>query len=316
MRSQLMLCATGLLVACQCPQANPSVPASRPDEAALHAPSMADAQTVDAAIGKAMLLFDDAVGDLKLPELPEMQDAGDTETALLLQSALATFDQKYRAVLENIANVNTPGYKRRAITVATELMTLASGEQLRVPVVAATLIEHSSGPLCNSGRQLDVAIDGQGMFSFALSDGSCGYSRVGHLHVDASGRLASVEGHVLLPEITLPNDLLDLAIAPDGRCCGRTSGAPDSLVQFGQIELHRFIDATALGSCGSYYQPSKASAVTVTSRPGRDGLGCLKQGFLEGSNVPLHQELMTLQVLAKQRRAIVKTLRLLGFIES
>ena len=212
-------------------------------------------------------------------------------------------------IANNIANVNTAGFKKSNASFEDLLyvtlntpgsqngqsptgLQIGSGTRLN-----STTRVYNPGPLENSDRQLDIAIDGEGFFSVTLPDGSTGYTRDGQFQVNASGQMTTSQGYILTPEITLPQDLLDVAIAPDGRVSGRTSGSPDTLTQFGQIQIHRFINPSGLlAAGGNVARLSDASGAATTGTPGLNGLGNLKQGFIERSNVQIVNELVNLIV--------------------
>ena len=130
-----------------------------------------------------------------------------------------------------------------------------------------------------------------------MPDGSTGYTRDGSFHLNADGRLVSSSGNILLPEITVPNDILEMSIDPTGLVSGRTAGSPDTATVFGQVNLHRFINPSGMLAVGAnVMRPTEASGQPTTGTPGSDGLGLLKQGFIERSNVQIVNELVNLIV--------------------
>jgi flagellar basal-body rod protein FlgG len=107
----------------------------------------------------------------------------------------------------------------------------------------------------------------------------------------------SGSGNVLLPEISVPNDALEIAIDPEGRVNVRTAGSPDTSTLLGQITLHRFVNPSGMLAVGAnVLRPSEASGAPITNTPGQTGLGLLKQGFVERSNVQIVNELVNLIV--------------------
>jgi flagellar basal-body rod protein FlgG len=147
-----------------------------------------------------------------------------------------------------------------------------------------------------------------------LADGSTGYTRAGVLQIDADGKLRDHDGRVLLPEITIPSDTLEIAIDPEGRVNCRTAGSPDTSTSLGQLQLHRFVNPAGLRNEGSAWRPCEASGYPVSGCPGMLGLGLLKQGFRERSNVQLADELMQLQALDRQHLALLEVLRRSGMV--
>ena len=216
-------------------------------------------------------------------------------------------------IAHNIANVNTAGFKKSQASFEDLLyVTLkspglekdASGTASPVGIqvgsgsrLSATTKIYSPGTLENTGRNLDVAIDGDGFFIVQLPDGSTGYTRDGQLHVNADGKLVTSQGYVIQPEVTLPQDIIELNVDPEGRVTGRTAGAPDATQGFGQFQLAKFINPSGLRSeGGNISQLTAASGSALQSTPGAQGLGFLKQAFIERSNVEIVNELVNLIV--------------------
>ncbi len=216
-------------------------------------------------------------------------------------------------IAHNIANVNTAGFKRSQATFEDLLyVTLqtpglrqdASGTPSPIGLqigsgarLSGTTKIYTPGTLEGTNRQLDVAIDGDGFFLIRLPDGSEAYTRDGHLQVNAQGRLVTSAGHVLQPEITLPQDVLDISIGPDGRVTGRQAGAPNATQIFGQINLHRFINPSGLLSeGGNVLRETAASGSPIQVTPGEQGVGTLRQNYIERSNVEIVNELVNLIV--------------------
>jgi flagellar basal-body rod protein FlgG len=232
-------------------------------------------------------------------------DAVDAGCLEALQRATKILEHQRALHLENLANVPTPGYHRRTVHVTTELQA-ASGLQL--PKVGQLVLDMTSGALEITGRCLDLAIDGDGFFAIRLADGATGYTRCGALQVDADGRLVTGSGEVLLPEIVVPGDLLELSIDPEGHVTGLTA-ARTSATSFGRIDIHRFVDPSALLPVGANaMRATAAPAAVVSGVPGTRGLGLVKQGFLERSNVQLTEELISLQMVERQLTAVRRVL--------
>lgn len=216
-------------------------------------------------------------------------------------------------IANNIANVNTAGFKRSQASFEDLLyVTLqspglqrdSSGDAAPIGMqvgsgsrLSGTNKVFSAGTLEITDRQLDVAIDGEGFFSVVLPDGSTGYTRDGAFHLNADGKLVTGSGHVLLPEITIPPDVLEINIDPEGRVTGRTAGNSDTAAQFGQISISRFINPSGmLAVGGNVVRQTEASGAPTTGVPGQNGLGTTKSGFVERSNVQIVNELVSLIV--------------------
>lgn len=216
-------------------------------------------------------------------------------------------------IANNIANVNTSGFKKSQASfedlfyVTLQSPGLARGaNDSAVPIgtqigsgtrLNGTTKVFTTGTLEITERNLDVAIDGDGFFAVALPDGSTGYTRDGGMHLNAEGKIVTGSGNVLLPEITVPQDALEIAVDPEGRINVRTAGSPDTSTQLGQLTLHRFINPSGMLAVGAnVVRPTEASGPPITNTPGQTGLGLLKQGFVERSNVQIVNELVNLIV--------------------
>jgi flagellar basal-body rod protein FlgG len=216
-------------------------------------------------------------------------------------------------IANNIANVNTAGFKKSQASfedllyVTQQAPGLARGtDNVAVPTgtqigsgtrLSGTTKVYSPGMLEPTDRQLDVAIDGEGFFGVRLPDGGTGYTRDGAFQINAEGKLVTSQGHILLPEVQVPQDTQGIAIDASGRVMVTTASSPDVATQVGQVTMHRFINPSGLLSVGgNVARQTEASGAPQTSTPGTTGLGQLRQGFLERSNVQIVNELVNLIV--------------------
>ncbi len=246
---------------------------------------------------------------------PARVTAPDAVTAQLLHSAFANFEQQRRVAIANLTNVGTWAYKRQVVRASTRDVADADGTVFQVPYVQRIESVWSPGVLEVTERHLDLAIDGDGLFAVRLADGSVGYTRGGSFTLDVKGRIATGDGRPLLPEITVPVDVLEISIDPEGACYGRTAHCPDTTTSFGRITIHRFADPASLVSAGSNaWCATEASGRPTSGSPGTNGLGLVKQGFLERSNVQQHEELLNLQVLERQHEAFAAVMRQFGML--
>jgi len=162
--------------------------------------------------------------------------------------------------------------------------------------VASTQVDFRNGSLMDTGAALDVAIVGDGFFQ--IQDGNeILYTRAGTFTKNADGQLvmASADrGRPLEPPITIPQDAMEIAISAEGIVSVRQQGSTD-LQQVGEIQLVRFVNPQGLLQKGeNLYAETEASGTPLQSVPGQDGLGVLRQGFLEASNVEPVRELVDL----------------------
>lgn len=212
----------------------------------------------------------------------------------------------------NLANVNTTGFKRSHLDFADLLYSTLEqpGTEVAVGQVDPTGLQIGSGVRANgnskiftpgtleqTGNSLDVAIEGDGFFRVLLPNGEQRYTRDGAFRIDNTGKLVTASGYLVDGGITIQDgvSISKLSIAEDGTVSGVLEGSPQSAVQLGQLQLARFLNAAGLSSeGGNLYAATPASGNEVLSNPGVDGVGRLRQGFLEGSNVQVVTELISL----------------------
>jgi len=215
-------------------------------------------------------------------------------------------DTKLQTIANNLANVNTVGFKRdRAMfsdlfyqveqqpgAQMADNATAPSGVQLGTGTrLLGTQKVFTMGSLQNTGQQLDVAIVGQGFLRVEMPDGQPAYTRAGQLQVNAEGRLTNAQGLPLLPEITVPAGTTALTIGENGMVSATVGNAAP--VELGQITLAGFVNPAGLMALGdNLYRETAASGVPNEGVPGTGGLGTIKQGALEGSNVQVVEEMV------------------------
>ena len=210
-------------------------------------------------------------------------------------------------ISNNIANINTTGYKRGRVAFedllyqnvrqagaqSSQQPELPSGLYLGTGVrVVATEKLFTQGSLEQTGNPLDVAITGRGFFQILLPDGSLAYTRDGGFQMNADGELVNSSGYQLQPGITLPGDALSVTIGRDG-VVSVTQPGQTAPVQVGSLQLFDFVNATGLEPRGENLLVETASSGAPTSgTPGTNGLGILVQSSLETSNVNVVEELV------------------------
>jgi flagellar basal-body rod protein FlgG len=215
----------------------------------------------------------------------------------------------------NLANVNTTGYKRgemafqdllylNLLQPGTEILQgtpVPTGLQIGNGVrVAGNTKVFTEGTLTNTGNPLDMAIQGDGFFQVTLPDGTLRYTRDGAFRLNANGQLVTSDGFPLTPNITIPNDAVSVAIATDGTVSVVTAGAPTTSTTVGQITLARFPNPAGLSAEGrNLFNQTGASGAPITATPGQTGAGTIQEGFLEQSNVDVVTELVNL-ILAQR----------------
>ena len=217
--------------------------------------------------------------------------------------------QNIDVISNNLANVNTTGFKRaRADFQDLLYQTLsqpgaASSNQTEIPTgiqlglgvrTAAVQRLFLEGDFQKTENQLDIAIDGAGFFQIKRPDGETAYSRAGSFKLDSQGHVVTSDGFPLEPQITIPNDAVSISIGKDGTVSVTQPGNNASQQQ-GQIQLANFPNPAGLsGQGGNLFQRTTASGDPITGTPGQGGLGGLSQGVLEVSNVSVVEEMVNL----------------------
>jgi flagellar basal-body rod protein FlgG len=157
----------------------------------------------------------------------------------------------------------------------------------------------SQGTLNPTGSPLDVAIRGEGFFKIQLPDGTYAYTRDGSFQMDAQGRIVTVQGNVVQPGITIPQNATSLTINSQGQVSVVPQGQSAPTV-LGQLSLTRFINKAGLLSIGdNMFTETPASGTPQDGLPNTDGAGDLQQGNLEAANVEAVSEISDL--IAAQR---------------
>jgi len=212
-------------------------------------------------------------------------------------------------ISNNLANVSTNGYKQsravfedllyqnvRQVGGQTSQDTrLPSGLMLGTGTrVVATEKLHTQGSILNTQNSLDLAIDGKGYLPILLPDGTEAYTRDGSLKISDQGQLVTASGYTLQPGITIGANVQSITVGADGVVSVTlpNQAAPSVI---GNIQLSNFINPTGLQPVGeNLYVESAASGAAQAGTPGLTGLGRLVQGALEGSNVNIVEEMVSM----------------------
>jgi len=223
-------------------------------------------------------------------------------------------DAKLQAIANNLANVNTVGFKRDRVMFedlfyqverqpgaqAEDGSASPTGVQLGNGTrLVGTQKVFTTGSLQQTGQDLDVAIVGQGFLQVEGPDGQPAYTRAGQLQINADGKLVNAKGQKLQPEITIPANATGITISEDGTVSAKLAGSATPS-QLGQLKLANFANPTGLLALGdNLYQETAASGAVNEGTAGVDGFGTIKQGALEGSNVQVVEEMV--DMIAAQR---------------
>jgi len=229
-------------------------------------------------------------------------------------SGMKALDTKLDVVANNLANVNTVGFKRSRVNFEDLLYQVKRepgtpnaddepvphGIQVGLGVqVSGTQLDFAPGPRDPTDIPLDLAIEGEGFFQvLAIENGDeiVAYTKAGNFTKNAEGNivLGTSEGPRLEPSITIPDDATEIIVGRNGEVQVRQTGS-SALTTIGQIELARFVNPEGLAQIGrNLYAENDASGVPITGDPQQDGLGAIQQALLEGSNVDPVRELIDL----------------------
>ena len=212
-------------------------------------------------------------------------------------------------VSHNLSNVSTTGYKRQSAVFedliyqnlrqvganTTEQNQLPTGLHLGLGVrTVATSRNFTQGSLQETKNSLDVAINGNGFFEVTMPDGTIGYTRDGSFQVDAQGRVVTSSGLPVANGITVPQGATSISISADGVVSAIVAGNTQPQ-QLGSLAMSSFINPAGLEPVGqNLFKESAASGQPQQGTPGTNGLGIIKQGFLESSNVNVVEELVNM----------------------
>lgn len=225
-------------------------------------------------------------------------------------------------IANNVANVNTMGYKKDKVSFSdmvvqtagpavgpqADALTPAQSTGVGVGMVSVTK-QFDAGDLKSTGAQFDVAIQGDGFFEVAMGDGTSAFTRGGSFKLNDAGQLCTQSGLVLKPGVTIPDNVQSVTIASDGSVrytlAGQSAGQ-----DAGQLQLVRFANTEGLGSEGDgLYLATALSGEAIAGQAGQDGLGTLVQGALEGSNVKLIDEMVNMMIAQRGYEASLKVVQ-------
>lgn len=231
-----------------------------------------------------------------------------TNAALhVARTGLDAQNMKMQVIANNLANVNTTGFKKDRANFETLAyqqivaagaqsdaenqyavgLSLGSGVQM-----AGTARIDTQGSLTTTGNSLDLAIEGQGYFQVEMPDGTTGYTRSGNFNLSSEGVIVTADGLPLQPQIQVPEGVTSLTIGSDGTVSAKLAGENET-TELGKIETARFVNSAGLQALGNnLYTETAASGQPQVGAAGIEGRGALRQGALEGSNVNVVEELV------------------------
>ncbi len=257
-----------------------------------------------------------------------------TERALwVAKSGLDAQQTRMAVIANNLANVNTTGFKKarpifedllyqnvRQVGASSSQNTqLPTGLQLGTGVrVVATEKLHTQGNIVQTENSLDVSIQGRGYLQILMPNGDVNYTRDGSFKLDSTGQMVNSNGNPVQPAITIPADAISITIGTDGVVSVLQPGNPTPS-QVGQIETTSFVNPSGSEPIGeNLFRESVASGAPTIGSPGQNELGTLHQGSLETSNVNFVEELVnmieTQRAYEMNSKAISTTDEMLSFV--
>lgn len=218
-------------------------------------------------------------------------------------------------IANNIANINTTGFKRAKAEFSDLLYQaerlegvpnranqniIPEGAHIGLGVKTAAIRNvHIQGAMTNTGNKYDLAISGNGWFQIEGADGQIRYSRAGAFNTNAEGQIVTVDGFTVSPAITVPQDMVELVVNKSGQVFARIDGQAD-LQEIGQLSLATFANEAGLKPLGdNLFEETAASGPAVAGVPGDPGFGTIEQFYLENSNVDPVKEIT--EMISAQR---------------
>ena len=224
-------------------------------------------------------------------------------------SGMMAQQTRSEVIANNLANVNTTGFKRSraqfedllyqnvqgaAVIGASESQTTPAVQVGRGTRLTAVTRLHTQGIMETTNRPLDVAIEGEGFLQVQVGQGrQLAYTRDGSLQISDQGVLVTSEGYAVQPSIRIPSDATTVSISRTGVVTATRGNDTSKPQEVGRLELARFVNPAGLMAQGqNLYTATQASGEAQAGYPQDDGMGTLVQGSLEGSNVEIVQEMV------------------------
>jgi len=212
-------------------------------------------------------------------------------------------------VSNNLANVNTMGFKRDRVVFEdllyqnVEQAGAATSQDTENPTglnvgtgvrIVGTEKNFSQGSHVTTNNPFDLLIEGRGFFQVLMPDGNNAYTRNGSLKMNSEGQLVTASGYQVQPAITIPDGVESITVSADGLVQAKLPGQTDPAT-LGTLQIADFLNPAGLQPRGqNLFEETKASGTPQVGTPSLDGLGSLRQGALEGSNVNVVEELVAM----------------------
>ena len=242
-------------------------------------------------------------------------------------TGMAAQETHVNTISNNIANVNTTGYKKSRAEMEDLLYETVQeagarssndtiynvGVQIGSGVkVSATRKEFSQGSPEVTNRPFDVMINGQGFFGITLPNGEIRFTRDGAFSVNNKGTLVTKQGYKVFPTLNIPPNTMSVNISQDGTVEAFSRGETEPTV-VGQIPIFTFVNPVGLKNAGgNLYRATKSSGQPMQNIAGKSSAGVIKQGSLESSNVNIMNEMSG---LIKAQRAYEMNSKVMGIAD-
>lgn len=253
----------------------------------------------------------------------------------IAKTGLDAQQTRMSVVSNNLANTNTTGFKqdrasfedllyqqiRQPGGASSAQTQLPTGLQLGTGVrVVATAKNFEQGSPQQTGRALDVMVNGRGFFEVMMPDGSSAYTRDGSFKPNSQGELVTSSGYPVQPGIQIPEGAQSITIGSDGTVSVKMADAA-ATVEIGSLTLTDFVNPAGLQARGeNLFLETTASGPAQNGTPGLNGVGTIVQGALEGSNVNVVEELVSMietqRAYEMNAKAISTTDSMLAFLNN
>jgi len=213
-------------------------------------------------------------------------------------------------IANNIANANTTGFKsgraafqdliyqtvhQEGALTSTEGTARPVGMNVGLGVQSAGVIRlNTQGGLSQTENQLDLAIEGRGFFVVNRPDGTQAYTRAGSFQLSAEGQIVTLDGYEIDPGINVPDETTQIEVNQEGVVMAYVENDPTP-VELGQLTLATFLNEAGMKPIGNnLLEETTASGEPTQINPGEAGVGIIRQGYLENSNVNIIQQITDL----------------------
>ncbi|MDQ0319153.1 flagellar basal-body rod protein FlgG [Pararhizobium capsulatum DSM 1112] len=213
-------------------------------------------------------------------------------------------------IANNIANINTTGYKRaraefsdllyqteraQGVPNRANQAIIPEGAMVGLGVQTSAVRNlHIQGSLVSTGNDLDLALVGRGWFQIEMPDGETAYTRAGAFNTNADGQLVTIDGYTVVPGVTVPQNTSEITVSASGQVLARI-GNDTIPQQIGQLTIANFVNEAGLEPQGdNLFRETPASGDPVIGTPGDPGFAQIKQKYLEASNVDPVKEITDL----------------------